>query len=79
MALKSAFVSTIATATVVAAGGLIKEDTATKTLVLVDDWSTIETHSILFDHLKSTLGHVIEFDMPTVFTQRIKGVDALSS
>ena len=29
------------------------EDVDTKTLVLLDDWGTIETHSIFFDHLKN--------------------------
>ena len=46
-----------------AEANLIKEDTATKTLVVVDDWSTVETHSVFFDHIRSALGHKIEFAM----------------
>ena len=42
---------------------LIQEDTATKTLVVVDDWATVETHSIFFSHIKKQLGHKVEFAM----------------
>ena len=43
--------------------GLIKEDTATKTLVLLDDWATIETHSMFLKHIQEKLGHEVEFAM----------------
>ena len=35
-----------------ASAGLIEEDTTLKTLVLVDDWATLETHSMFFDHVR---------------------------
>lgn len=28
-----------------------------KTLVLLDNWATVETHSHFFDHIRETLGH----------------------
>ena len=31
----------------------ISEDIETKTLVLLDNWSIIETHSAFFDHLRN--------------------------
>lgn len=44
--------------------GLISEDTVTKTLVVVDDWATVETHSLFFEHMgKGKLGHEIEYAM----------------
>jgi oligosaccharyltransferase complex subunit beta len=33
-----------------------------QTLVLLDDWSVVETHSIFFDSLKND-GHLIDFQM----------------
>lgn len=75
--MKRAFVVSVAAASVVSAGGLIKQDTATKTLVLLDDWATIETHSILFDHVMGTLGHQLEFDMPGSTTGRVRSDDGL--
>ena len=58
--------------------GLISEDTATKTLVIVDDWATVETHSIFFDHIgKGKLGHEIEFAMANKGPQgKVKHHDA---
>ena len=37
--------------------GLISEEKVTKTLVVVDEWSAIETHSLFFDHVRVMLGH----------------------
>ena len=37
--------------------GLISEEKVTKTLVVVDEWSAIETHSLFFDHVRDRLGH----------------------
>ena len=37
--------------------GLISEEEVTKTLVVLDNWATVETHSMFFAHLKDTLGH----------------------
>jgi len=57
-----AFASLFGLATTVKAG-LISETKVTKTLVLVDDWATVETHSLFFDHVKGNLGHEIEYAM----------------
>ena len=51
------------TSTHLASAGLIKQDTATKTLVLLDDWAMVETHSQFFGHIRDHLGHEIEFAM----------------
>ena len=37
--------------------GLISEEKVTKTLVVVDEWSAIETHSLFFDHVRDKLSH----------------------
>ena len=36
-----------------------------KTLVLVDTWSTLETHSIFFDHIRNMGGknHTLEYKL----------------
>ena len=57
-----AFASLLGLASTVKAG-LISEQKVTKTLVLVDDWATVETHSLFFDHVRSNLGHEIEYAM----------------
>jgi hypothetical protein len=31
--------------------------------VLLDNWATVETHSLFFDHLKTNLGHQMEYAM----------------
>lgn len=76
----SAFVSSalVSLITQPARSGLISEDTATKTLVVVDDWATVESHSILFDHIgKGKLGHEIEFAMANTGPQgKVKHHDA---
>ena len=59
-----AFITGLAAAISVNAG-LISDERATKTLVLVDDWALIETHSAFFDHIRSDLGHEIEFATAT--------------
>jgi hypothetical protein len=51
-----------------ASGKLISDEVATKTLVLLDSWATIETHSLFFNHLKASrdeghLDHDVEFAM----------------
>ncbi len=43
--------------------GFIKVDKKTETLVLLDSWATIQTHSHMFDYLSDTLGHKITFEM----------------
>ena len=50
---------------VVVNAGLISDDRVTKTLVLVDDWAIIETHSTFFDHIKMNLGHEVEYAIST--------------
>jgi hypothetical protein len=35
----------------VSAGSFIKEKSQNKTLVIVDTWATLETHSIFFEHI----------------------------
>jgi len=47
----------------VASAGLIETDSDTKTLVLLDDWATTESHSMFFDHVRTNLGHQVEFSM----------------
>ena len=39
-----------------------KEQTQKKTLVLLDDWHTIDTHSLFFEQIKS-MGYLLEFKM----------------
>ena len=46
--------------------------------MLLDDWATVETHSILFDHVKNTLGHEIEYEMTGQSTGRVRPGDGLS-
>lgn len=41
--------------------GFIKVEKKTATLVLLDSWSLIETHSHMFDYLRNTLGHEVSF------------------
>lgn len=53
----------------------VSENLETKTLVLLDDWSTIGTHSIFFDHLKNQIGHTVEFAMADVGPPVVKHYD----
>jgi len=46
-----------------ASAKLVSSDVTTKTLVLLDNWATVETHSLFFSHLKNNLGHTIEYAM----------------
>ena len=43
----------------------MKEKTENKTLVILDTWATIETHSIFFDHIRKMGGgnHTLEFKL----------------
>ena len=49
----------------VQAGTFVQEKSQNKTLVLVDTWATIETHSIFFEHIKTMGGgnHTLEFKL----------------
>ncbi len=51
------------------------ETIETKTLVLLDNWGTIETHSLFFDHLKSQIGHTVEFAMADTGPPVVKHYD----
>ena len=47
------------------AGTFVHEKSQNKTLVIVDTWATLETHSIFFDHIR-TMGagnHTLEFKL----------------
>ena len=57
-------------------GAFVKSNVLSKkegiqTLVLIDDYSIIETHSILFDSMRRD-GHVLQFEMVTAQTPAIK-------
>mmetsp|Transcript_16059 Transcript_16059/g.27087 ORF Transcript_16059/g.27087 Transcript_16059/m.27087 type:complete len:137 (+) Transcript_16059:47-457(+) len=43
----------------------VREKSENKTLVLVDTWATLETHSIFFDHIRSmgAGNHTLEFKL----------------
>ena len=56
-------------------GKLISEDVQVKTLVLLDNWGTVETHSIFFDHLSKTIGHEIEYVMANQVDLSVKHYD----
>jgi hypothetical protein len=43
-------------------GSVIPKHEGISTLVLLDNWSTIETHSIFFETLR-TIGHTLTFEM----------------
>ena len=49
----------------VQAGTFMQEKSQNKTLVLVDTWATLETHSIFFEHIKTMGGgnHTLEFKL----------------
>jgi uncharacterized protein (DUF486 family) len=46
-----------------ASAGYIKQSTQPKTLVILDSWATIETHSVMLRHLEDTLGHHVHYEM----------------
>ena len=56
-------------------GNLISTNQAVKTLVLLDDWATVETHSIFFNHLAKTIGHELEFVMANQGPHSVKHYD----
>ena len=56
-------------------GKLISDATQTKTLVLLDNWATKETHSIFFNHLANTIGHELEFVMAKDGPHSVKHYD----
>ena len=47
------------------AGTFVAEKSQNSTLVLVDTWATLETHSIFFDHIRNMGGknHTLEFKL----------------
>lgn len=47
------------------AGTFVQEKNKNITLVLVDTWATLETHSIFFEHIKTMGGgnHTLEFKL----------------
>lgn len=47
------------------AGTFVQEKSQNITLVLVDTWATLETHSIFFEHIKTMAGgnHTLEFKL----------------
>jgi hypothetical protein len=47
------------------AGTFIKEKSQNKTLVIVDTWATLETHSIFFEHIykMGSGNHTLEFKL----------------
>ena len=47
----------------------------TKTLVVLDSWATIESHSVFFAHLKDKLGHQIEYAMASTGPHIVKHYD----
>jgi hypothetical protein len=51
----------------VEASTFVKEKSENVTLVLVDTWATLETHSIFFDHIKQmgAGNHTLEFKLIT--------------
>ena len=59
--LQSVFISTCQ------AGTFVAEKSQNKTLVLVDTWATLETHSIFFDHIRQmgSGNHTLEFKLLT--------------
>lgn len=46
-----------------AMAGLLAPAPKTQTLVLLDNWATVETHSYFFDHLATQLNHKVHFEM----------------
>ena len=49
----------------VKAGTFVQEKNQNKTLVLLDTWATIETHSIFFEHITQMGGgnHTLEYKL----------------
>lgn len=57
------------------AAKFIPEDDVTKTLVLLDNWATIETHSAFFGYLRHEIGHEVEFAMADTGPSIVKHYD----
>jgi P2-related tail formation protein len=55
--------------------GLISEEHVTKTLVVLDNWATIESHSVFFSHITDKLGHQVEYAMATTGPNIVKHYD----
>jgi hypothetical protein len=47
------------------AGTFVKQKSENKTLVLLDSWATVESHSIFFEHIRTMGGgnHTLEFKL----------------
>ena len=58
-----------------AAAKLISNEARTKTLVVLDNWATIETHSMFFNHLSQTLDHDVEYAMASIGPHMVKHYD----
>lgn len=56
-------------------GKLISEAVITKTLVLLDNWATKETHFLFFKYLSETIGHELEFVMASQGPHSVKHYD----
>lgn len=51
------------TAVLTGAKVFIQQDVSVRTLVVLDDWAMIETHSQFFKHLTEDLGHSVTYKM----------------
>ena len=49
--------------------GILPTKQGIRTLVLLDSWATIETHSIFFDTLRRDGGHTLQFEMASAGPQ----------
>jgi hypothetical protein len=49
--------------------GVLPSKQGIRTLVLLDSWATIETHSIFFDTLRRDGGHTLQFEMASSSVQ----------
>ena len=58
----------------VQAGTFVAEKSQNKTLVLIDTWSTVETHSMFFDHIRTMGGqnHTLEFKLISGAGEEVK-------
>ena len=46
-----------------ALAGFLDEVKQTQTLVVLDSWATVETHSTMFGYLEQSLNHELTFEM----------------
>lgn len=58
----------------VKAGTFVAEKSTNKTLVLVDTWATVETHSMFFDYIRNMGGknHTLEFKVISGAGEEVK-------